>query len=90
MDFSEEDKEEIRPLAEREANKLLQKENFRQRTIQIISEFTRQVGFMRLVRKYAADEMDARMFRSFKYWAVIIFTAFLTSAIGFFMAKILN
>lgn len=48
----------------------------------IIDEYVACVPFMKKVQEYAAEEMDRRVFRSARYWMVVVFTAILTSLIG--------
>ncbi|MFH1611909.1 MAG: hypothetical protein ABH887_01445 [bacterium] len=79
--------ERIRPLASEEAKKLLEQERFRCRVKEIIDEYIENVNFANIVKKYSAEEMDKRLFRSVKYWAIVIFTAIITSAIGFAIAR---
>lgn len=74
--------EKIKALSEQETEKLLGKEAFRKRINEIICEYIEKVQFSDLIKKYAGEEMDKRVFRSMKYWAVVIITALLGSVIG--------
>ena len=65
--------------------KNLDTEIMRQKIIQIFNEQTEQVEFAKKIKKYAGEEMDKRLFRSAKYWGVVISTAILTSIITFFI-----
>ena len=60
----------------------LEHEATRKKFIEIFDERVKMVDFADLVKKYASEEMDRRVFTSFKYWAGVIGTAILTSAIG--------
>lgn len=78
--------ERIRTLSEGESEKLLGKETFRARVIEIINEEVGKVDFMTKIRNYASIEFDERLFRRTKYWITVILTALITSAIGFAVA----
>ena len=75
--------DQIKAVSEEEVEKLLGRETFRQRVKEIIEEYTDDINFVNKTRSYAGMEIDARLFRSTRYWATTIATAALTSAIGF-------
>lgn len=60
----------------------LDHENTRKKIITVFREQIDTVFFSDIVKKYASEEMDKRVFRSFKYWSVVVITALLTSSIG--------
>ena len=64
-------------------------EKSRKHIIEIIKEREDNVEFSEKVKKYAAEEMDKRIFRSTKYWTVVILTAILTAVISIFVGVIL-
>ncbi len=82
--------EKIQALTEKETDKLLGKEVFRQRVKEIIDEYINSVDFMKKIREYAGMEIDFRLFTSTKYWITLILTAIITSGIGFGIAKLLE
>jgi len=56
----------------------------------IICIFKEQVGtvdFANEVKKYAAEEIDRRIFRSFQYWLTVILTAAITAFIGVLIGR---
>jgi len=61
----------------------------RQKIISIFHEEIGKVEFAKIVKNYAAEEMDSRVFRSVKYWLIVIITALLSSTIGIFLSKFL-
>ncbi len=65
-------------------------EDTRKHIVDIINEYAKTVDFMKLVRSYAAEEMDSRIFRTAQYWITTIMTAIITSAIGFGIAFFLK
>ncbi|MFH1077959.1 MAG: hypothetical protein V1745_01590 [Patescibacteria group bacterium] len=79
--------EKIRALSEKETEKLLGRELFRSRTNEIICEYVEKVDFMKKVREYAGMEIDSRVFKSWRYWGTLIFSAVITSLIGVMVAK---
>lgn len=82
--------ERIRELTEQENDKLLGTEKHRKRINEIIAEYVGSVEFMKCVREYAGMEIDSRMFRSLQYWFSVVFTAIITSGIGFALALFLT
>jgi len=74
--------DKIKALSEEQSEKLLGKEVFRSRTNEIIAEYIGTVAFMAKVREYSGMEIDSRMFRSVKYWATLVISSIITSAIG--------
>lgn len=64
----------------------LDTEIMRQKIIGIFNEQVKNVDFAKIIKGYAAEEMDTRLFRSVKYWVIVIVTATTTSAIGFLIA----
>lgn len=80
--------EKIKALSEVETEKLLGKEALRKRVNEIICEYVEKVSFSELVKKYAAEEMDKRVFRSAQYWIIVVLTALITSIISVVIVKI--
>jgi len=60
----------------------LEHEGTRRKIINVFQEQIKTIDFARLIKEYAAEEMDRRVFRSFKYWSTVILTALVTSTIG--------
>lgn len=65
----------------------LEHEKTRKKIIGIFQEQIGTVSFSEQVKKYAAEEMDKRVFRSFKYWFVVILTAIIATVVSFFIGK---
>lgn len=82
--------ERVKALSEQESEKLLGKELFRARTNEIICEYTEKVAFAELIKKYAGEEMDKRVFTSFKYWLTVVLTSVITSGLAFGLSKLLQ
>ena len=80
MTITTEDQEKIRPLAEKEAKKLLKHEDFRNKTKEIVAEYTKTVEFEEMVQKYAGKEIDNRTLKGAKYWKNVLITAVITAA----------
>ncbi len=77
----DEGQEKIQPLAEKEANKLLEKEHFRKKIQEIISEYVNTVPFEEKVQRYAGKEIDKRSLSGTKYWKNIAISALITGLI---------
>jgi hypothetical protein len=60
----------------------IETEVMRKKIIAIFWEETKDVDFAEIVKKYAGEEMDKRVFRSVKYWAIVVISALITSGIG--------
>ena len=60
----------------------LQHEKSRQHIIGIIKDYTEHADFMEKVRKYAGQEIDARIFTSLKFYLTAGVTAVITSILG--------
>lgn len=54
----------------------------------VVNDYAKTVDFMELVRKYAGQEMDSRLFHSTQYWVTTVVTALITSGLGFLLATI--
>ena len=81
------DTERIKALSDESANKLLQQENFRVRTKEVIEECLETVSFMKKVQKYASEEIDKRLYKSLRFWISIIATTILTVMISLFISE---
>ena len=81
------DTERIKALSGEAADKLLQQENFRVRTKEVIEECLETVSFMKKVQEYASDEIDKRLYKNLKFWISIIATTILTVIISSFIGK---
>ncbi len=57
---------------------------------EIFLEEIGKVDFSNTVKKYAAEEMDKRVFRSFQYWVTVILTTVFTGLISSAIAVILS
>ncbi len=73
------EQEKIQPLAEKEANKLLEKEHFRKKIKEIIGEYVDTVSFEEKVQRYAGKEIDKRALSGTKYWKNLLITALVTA-----------
>jgi hypothetical protein len=62
--------------------KYLDTEVMRLKIISVLKEEIEKVSFSNLVKKYAGEEMDSRLFRSARYWALTALTAVITGAIS--------
>ena len=64
-------------------------DQMRKKVREIIKEVVGSVDFAKTIQKYAAEEMDKRLFRSLNYWTVVIattlITAFLSSIVTTFL-----
>lgn len=60
----------------------------RQKIICVFDDRIKTVDFADQVKKYAAEEIDRRIFRSFQYWLTVILTAGITAAIGFVVSQV--
>ena len=69
-------------------DKQLMQEATRQRILAIVGEYVDSVPFMEKVRKYAASEMDARLFTSAKFYVTTAIAAFIASMIGWGFGRI--
>jgi hypothetical protein len=65
----------------------LQHEKSRQHILGIIKDYTDHVDFMAKVRKYAADELDSRMFVSIKFWVITATAAALSGIVSILISK---
>lgn len=65
-------------------------EEFRSRILQIFNEQTNTVSFSKKVKKYAGEEMDNRVFRSVRYWGVVVVTSLISGIIGILMTSFLG
>ncbi|MEK7103531.1 MAG: hypothetical protein AAB870_04255 [Patescibacteria group bacterium] len=68
--------------AEKIYQSLIHHEDTRQYFLKLMCEYADSVPFMKKVKEYAGEEMDKRVFRSFKYWGGVVGTAIVTSGIG--------
>ncbi len=60
----------------------IETEVMRKKIIAIFWEEAKKVDFAEIVKKYAGEEMDKRVFTSIKYWAVVVISSLVTSGIG--------
>jgi hypothetical protein len=60
----------------------LEHENTRKKIISVFQEQIKMTDFADLIKKYAGEEMDKRVFRSLQYWSIVIITSLITSGIG--------
>lgn len=65
-------------------------ERMRQKIICIFAEEINKVDFADKVKKYAGEEMDKRVFRSVKYWIIVVLTALISTLIGTFLSKFIH
>lgn len=63
---------------------------FRKGVIEIFDERIGMVSFSNKVKKYAAEEMDKRIFTSFKYWFTVVITSIVASILGAFASKFIK
>lgn len=68
----------------------LEHEKTRKKIICIFQEQIATVNFAETIKKYAAEEMDRRVFRSIKYWVVVVVSAIITATIGYLFGKLLR
>jgi len=68
----------------------IETEVMRKKIIAIFWEEVKDVDFAKIVKEYAGEEMDKRVFRSFKYWITVIITALITSGIGVAIGYFVN
>lgn len=79
---------EISPeLSEKLFKRHLDTESMRQKIISIFNEQIRNVDFANTIKEYAAEEMDKRVFRSAKYWVIVVGTAIITSVVAVLISK---
>lgn len=61
-------------------------DQMRSKIKEIFGEQVNTVNFANKIKKYAAEEMDNRLFRSFNYWVIVILTTMITAGISSFIA----
>ena len=69
-------------LFEQKFGKYLDTEMMRLKIISVIKDHTGMVEFSNLVKQYAAEEMDKRIFRSAQYWLTVVATALVTGLVS--------
>ncbi len=87
---NEQSVEDVIPSNAYEQNfrKWVDTEWMRQKIISVLLEEIDKYGFANKIKKYAAEEMDKRVFTSVKYWVIVILSSVITAGIGFSLAKL--
>ena len=70
--------------------RIMKDEEHRKRIIAIINEQVGSVDFMKKVREYAGMKIDSRLFKSFKYWTIIVLSTIVTSIISIILIKLFS
>lgn len=63
-------------------------EQTRRKIIAVVQEQMRMRASIQLIKEYAAEEMDRRIFRSVRYWVTVIRSASISAFIGMLIAYI--
>lgn len=66
----------------------LHHDDTRKYVTEIVTDYAKTVDFMELVRRYAGQEMDSRLFHSAQYWVATIVTAIITSGLGYLIGRL--